>query len=58
MVKGSEFSVSRTAHSNNTSKYFVNDNASSHTAVVELLKSHGVDLDHKRFLILQVFKVI
>lgn len=46
--------VSRTAHRNNTNKYFVNGHVSSYSDVIALLKSFGVDLDHKRFLILQV----
>lgn len=34
--------------------YRINNFASSFTEVTKLLKSKGVDLDHKRFLILQV----
>lgn len=46
--------VSRVAYRNNTSKYFINSKSSTYTEVTALLKSHGVDLEHKRFLILQV----
>ncbi|KAI9474622.1 Structural maintenance of chromosomes protein 4 [Coemansia sp. RSA 990] len=52
-VPGSELIVSRTAAHNNTSKYFLNGKTSSYTEVTKLLRSKGVDLDHKRFLILQ-----
>lgn len=45
--------VSRRAFKNNASKYYVNSRESSFTAVTSLLKERGVDLDHKRFLILQ-----
>ncbi|KAG0214660.1 hypothetical protein BGX28_001698 [Mortierella sp. GBA30] len=45
--------VSRQAFQNNSSKYFVNNFLSSYTAVTTLLKGRGIDLDHKRFLILQ-----
>ena len=39
---------------NNTSKYFINGRTSNYTEVTSLLKEKGIDLDHKRFLILQV----
>ena len=45
--------VSRKAFKNNSSKYYLNNRESSFTAVTTLLKEKGVDLDHKRFLILQ-----
>ena len=54
MVPNSEFVVSRTAHRNNTSNYYVNDRKSSFTEVIALLKGKGIDLDNNRFLILQV----
>ncbi|CAI5484845.1 unnamed protein product [Closterium sp. Yama58-4] len=53
-VPGSEFVISRTAYRNNTSKYHVDDHASTFTEVTRLLKAKGVDLDNNRFLILQV----
>ncbi|KAJ2849603.1 Structural maintenance of chromosomes protein 4 [Coemansia brasiliensis] len=52
-VPGSELIVARTATHNNTSKYSLNGKASNYTEVTKLLRSKGVDLDHKRFLILQ-----
>lgn len=52
-LPNSEFSVSRTAYLNNTSKYFLNDVEVKRKEIVELLKSKGVDLDNNRFLILQ-----
>ena len=48
------FCVSRTAHSNNTSNYYINNKKSNFGEVTELLKGHGIDLDNNRFLILQV----
>ncbi|KAF9182481.1 hypothetical protein BGZ51_004708 [Haplosporangium sp. Z 767] len=52
-ISGSTLVVSRQAYRNNSSKYFVNNFLSSYTAVTTLLKGRGIDLDHKRFLILQ-----
>lgn len=46
--------VSRTAYRNNSNKYQINGNPSNFAEVTTLLKHYGVDLDHKRFLILQV----
>lgn len=45
--------ISRRAFKNNASKYYINKKESSFTVVTTLLKERGVDLDHKRFLILQ-----
>ena len=45
--------ISRKAFKNNVSKYYINSKESSFTTVTTLLKDKGVDLDHKRFLILQ-----
>ena len=45
--------ISRRAFKNNASKYYINKQESNFTAVTTLLKDRGVDLDHKRFLILQ-----
>ena len=45
--------VTRTATKTNKSQYYVNDKASNFTEVTDLLKARGIDLDHKRFLILQ-----
>ena len=53
-MPGTQFSVSRTAHANNSSNYYVDERRSNYTEVVDLLKSMGIDLDNNRFLILQV----
>lgn len=53
VVPGSELVVARTAYKNNTSKYTVNSRTSNFKDVTALLKKQGIDLDHKRFLILQ-----
>ena len=45
--------ISRRAFKNNASKYYINSRESNFTNVTSLLKDRGVDLDHKRFLILQ-----
>ncbi len=45
--------ISRRAFKNNSSKYYINMRESNFTDVTTLLKERGVDLDHKRFLILQ-----
>lgn len=54
VVPDTEFCVSRTAHSNNTSNYYINNRKSNFAEVTDLLKGHGIDLDNNRFLILQV----
>lgn len=53
VVPGSEFVVTRIAYQNNTSKYMVDSKTSNFTEVGQLLRSHGIDLEHNRFLILQ-----
>ncbi|KAG8917065.1 hypothetical protein FRC02_003385, partial [Tulasnella sp. 418] len=53
VVPGSNLIVARSAYRNNSSKYTINGNPSSFTEVTTLLKDRGIDLDHKRFLILQ-----
>ncbi|CCF56568.1 hypothetical protein KAFR_0B02710 [Kazachstania africana CBS 2517] len=45
--------VMRKAFKNNSSKYYINGKESNYTEVTRLLKEEGIDLDHKRFLILQ-----
>lgn len=45
--------VSRKATKNNQSIYYINGKTSNYTEVTTLLKDKGIDLDHKRFLILQ-----
>lgn len=53
VVPGSRLIISRTAYRNNTSQYFINARKSTFTECTTLLKAKGIDLDHKRFLILQ-----
>lgn len=48
-----ELIITRKAFRNNTSKYYVDDKETNYAEVTKLLKKEGVDLDHKRFLILQ-----
>ncbi|KAH3669465.1 hypothetical protein OGAPHI_001586 [Ogataea philodendri] len=45
--------VSRKAYRTNSSEYYINDKKCTYTEVQTLLKDQGIDLDHKRFLILQ-----
>lgn len=53
VVPQSTLVVSRKAFKNNSSKYYINDRDSSFTEVTTLMREKGIDLDHKRFLILQ-----
>ena len=53
VVPDSTLIISRRAFKSNASKYYINACESTFTAVTDLLKRRGVDLDHKRFLILQ-----
>ncbi|KAL8862522.1 MAG: hypothetical protein Q9178_001020 [Gyalolechia marmorata] len=53
LVPESTLVISRRAFKSNASKYYINGQESSFTTVTTLLKDRGVDLDHKRFLILQ-----
>ncbi|CAO3607107.1 unnamed protein product [Mucor fragilis] len=53
VVPNSTLVVARQASRNNSSKYAINNKTSSFTEVTTLLKARGIDLDHKRFLILQ-----
>ncbi|CAO3598210.1 unnamed protein product [Absidia cylindrospora] len=52
-VPNSRLVVSRQASRNNNSKYFINERSSNYMDVTTLLRGRGIDLDHKRFLILQ-----
>lgn len=52
-VPGSELVIARTCTASNNSKYTINGQLSSHTEVTQLLRLRGIDIDHKRFLILQ-----
>lgn len=54
VVPGSEFVISRTARSDNTSTYYINGKpAKKKGEVTGMLKGKGIDLDNNRFLILQ-----
>ncbi|KAJ4982983.1 structural maintenance-chromosome 4 [Stagonosporopsis vannaccii] len=53
VIPDSQLVISRRAFKNNSSKYYMNKKESSFTDVTKYLKGKGVDLDHKRFLILQ-----
>ncbi|KAL9044729.1 MAG: hypothetical protein Q9214_002153 [Letrouitia sp. 1 TL-2023] len=53
VIPQSDLVVSRRAFKNNSSKYYINGRESNFTQVTTLLRDRGVDLDHKRFLILQ-----
>jgi structural maintenance of chromosome 4 len=53
VVPNSQFVVARTAFKDNTSFYSVNGRRVQFKEVAKLLRSHGIDLDHNRFLILQ-----
>ncbi|RCK64786.1 Structural maintenance of chromosomes protein 4 [Candida viswanathii] len=52
-IPDSELIISRKAFRNNQSLYYINGKSSNYTEVTTLLKGKGIDLDHKRFLILQ-----
>ncbi|KAL5343404.1 RecF/RecN/SMC [Aspergillus crustosus] len=53
VVADSQLIISRKAFKNNTSKYYMNSKETNFTTVTTLLRERGIDLDHKRFLILQ-----
>uniref|UniRef100_UPI00398F590E structural maintenance of chromosomes protein 4 n=1 Tax=Pristiophorus japonicus TaxID=55135 RepID=UPI00398F590E len=53
VIPNSKFYVSRTAYKDNSSVYHINGKKSTFKDVGMLLRSHGIDLDHNRFLILQ-----
>ncbi|KAL2753243.1 hypothetical protein ACRALDRAFT_1052131 [Sodiomyces alcalophilus JCM 7366] len=52
-IPDSQLIISRKAFKNNSSQYFINSKLSNFTTVTTLLRDRGIDLDHKRFLILQ-----
>lgn len=54
VVPGSQFVVSRTAYKDNSSHYQLNGHKVPFKEVASLLRGSGIDLDHNRFLILQV----
>lgn len=53
VIPDSQLIVSRKAFKNNSSNYYLNGKTTNFTTVTTLLKDKGIDLDHKRFLILQ-----
>ncbi|XP_028587254.2 structural maintenance of chromosomes protein 4 isoform X1 [Podarcis muralis] len=53
VIPNSNFYVSRTAYKDNSSVYHISGKKSTFKDVGFLLRSHGIDLDHNRFLILQ-----
>uniref|UniRef100_A0A8C6W375 Structural maintenance of chromosomes protein n=1 Tax=Nannospalax galili TaxID=1026970 RepID=A0A8C6W375_NANGA len=53
VIPNSNFYVSRTAYRDNTSVYHISGKKRTFKDVGNLLRSHGIDLDHNRFLILQ-----
>ncbi|NWR57790.1 SMC4 protein, partial [Bucorvus abyssinicus] len=53
VVPNSNFCVSRTAYRDNSSVYHIDGKKKTFKDVGVLLRSHGIDLDHNRFLILQ-----
>ena len=54
IVPNSKIVVSRTAFKDSSSQYLVDGKKSSYKDVAKLLRGFGIDLDHNRFLILQV----
>lgn len=53
-IPGSELIIARTAFRDNSSFYTINGKKTKFNEVAKLLSEHGIDLDHNRFLILQV----
>ncbi|KAH0624117.1 hypothetical protein JD844_007511 [Phrynosoma platyrhinos] len=53
VIPNSNFCVSRTAYKDNSSVYHISGKKTTFKDVGLLLRSHGIDLDHNRFLILQ-----
>ncbi|NXB99510.1 SMC4 protein, partial [Orthonyx spaldingii] len=53
VIPDSKFCVSRAAYRDNSSTYYINGKKKTFRDVGMLLRSHGIDLDHNRFLILQ-----
>ncbi|KAI9601719.1 hypothetical protein H4Q26_001552 [Puccinia striiformis f. sp. tritici PST-130] len=53
VIPNSKLVVARIATRNNMSKYTIDGKLSNFAEVTTLLKAKGIDLDHKRFLILQ-----
>lgn len=49
------FAITRVAFPDNSSHYKINERQVSLKDVTKLLREYGVDLDHSRYLILQVY---
>ena len=54
VIPDSQFSVTRTANKDNSSYYSLNNRRVQYKEVAKMLREKGIDLDHNRFLILQV----
>lgn len=54
MVPDSQFVVSRVAFKDNSSSYYLDGKKATYKEVAHALRACGIDLDHNRFLILQV----
>ena len=54
VVPNTQFSVARTANKDNSSYYSLNGRRVQYKEVAKMLREKGIDLDHNRFLILQV----
>lgn len=54
VVPNSKLVVSRTAFKDNSSAYYLDGRKATYKDVAALLRASGIDLDHNRFLILQV----
>eukprot|EP00250_Pteridium_aquilinum_P018347 c24044_g1_i1 orf=299-4012(-) len=52
-IPGSDFTLTRVAFKDSSSKYYLDDRLSNFTEVTKKLRAKGVDLDNNRFLILQ-----
>ena len=54
VLPNSEFTIKRSAYKDNNSEYFIDNKRAQYKEIQQLLISNGVDLEHNRFLILQV----
>lgn len=53
-MPNSAFYVSRTASADSSSQYYIDGKKRQFKDVAALLQTNGIDLNHNRFLILQV----
>ena len=58
VIPDTKLSVSRTANKDNSSFYSLNNRRVQYKEVAKTLRDQGIDLDHNRFLILQVNRYI